>query len=130
MSVGLVIVTHGGTGANLIAEAEFILDEPLTAVQFVPFERSAGDEAAETARIREAIQAADEASGVLVLTDLIGASPANRVAAQLERYDAVMVTGVNLGMLVCAWANRDLKLVALARKAVECGRRGVKIFQR
>ena len=33
MSVGLVIVTHGDTGAGLLAEAEFILGESLQAVQ-------------------------------------------------------------------------------------------------
>jgi mannose/fructose-specific phosphotransferase system component IIA len=127
--VGLVIVTHGGTGATLIAEAEIILDESLAGVGFVGYDQS-GDPHDETQRLHDAIAAADTGGGVLVLTDLIGASPANRVAAALERFDSVMVTGVNLGMLVCAWTNRGLTLGALARKAVECGRRGVKIFQK
>ena len=37
MSVGLVIVTHGDTGASLIQEAEFILGQPLGDIRFVPF---------------------------------------------------------------------------------------------
>jgi len=129
MSVGLVLVTHGDTAATLIAEAGIILDESLDSVRCVRFDQSNGTPDAGP-RIESAIREAEQGDGVLVLTDLIGASPANRVAAHLERFDAVMVTGVNLGMLVCAWTNRGLTLGALARKAVECGRRGVKIFQR
>ena len=128
MSVGLVLVTHGDTAASLIAEAAIILDEPLDDVRCVRFDQSSGSPDA-AAQIEAAIRAADRGDGVLVLTDLIGASPANRVARHLERFDAVMVTGVNLGMLVCTWTNRGLTLAGLARKAVECGRRGVKIFQ-
>ena len=131
MSIGLVLVTHGDTAATLAAEARIILDDPLDDVHCICFDPSDGaPDADANARIAAAIRSADRGDGVLVLTDLIGASPANRVAAQLEPFDAVMVTGVNLGMLVCVWTNRGLTLGALARKAVECGRRGVKIFQR
>ena len=129
MSVGLVLVTHGDTAATLIAEARIILDETLDDVRCVRFDQSNGSPEA-GAHIETALREADVGDGVLVLTDLIGASPSNRVVAHLEQFDAVMVTGVNLGMLVCAWTNRSRTLGALARKAVECGRRGVKIFQR
>ena len=128
MSVGLVIVTHGETGASLIAEAEFILGDRMETVQFVPFNHSEGHQE-EIFRIHQAIGEADNGQGVLVLTDLMGASPSNRVAVLLEHFDAVMVTGVNLAMLLCVWANRDMPLGKLTRKAVDCGKRSVKIFQ-
>mgnify|MGYP000249412089 FL=1 len=123
MSIGLVLVTHGDTAATLLAEAAIILDDALDDVRCVGFDQSNGAPDAGT-RIAAAIRDVDRGDGVLVLTDLIGASPANRVAEHLEPLDAVMGTGVNLGMLVCAWTNRGLTLGALARKAVECGRRG------
>lgn len=128
MSVGLVIVTHGGTGGTLVAEAEFILEESLEAVHFVPFNHSVGHHE-ELYRIHQAIAESESGEGVLVMTDLMGASPSNRVSVLLEHFDAVMVTGVNLAMLLCVWANRDMPLGQLTRKAVECGRRSVKIFQ-
>lgn len=128
MSVGLVIVTHGDTGGTLVEEAEFILGERLEAVQFVPFNHSVGHHE-ELYRIHQAIANADAGDGVLVLTDLMGASPSNRVSVLLEHFDAVMVTGVNLAMLLCVWANREMPLGQLTRKAVDCGRRSVKIFQ-
>ena len=129
MSVGLVIVTHGETGPALVAEAEFILGEKMTGVHAVPFNHSEGHRE-EILQIHRAIGAADSGDGVLVLTDLMGASPSNRVSTLLEHFDAVMVTGVNLAMLLCVWANRDMPLGKLTRKAVDCGRRSMKIFQK
>ena len=81
-------------------------------------------------RLAPALQGLDQLQRVLVLTDLMGASPSNRVATLLEHHNAVMVTGVNLAMLLCVWANRDMPLGQLTRKAVDCGKRSVKIFQK
>ena len=129
MSVGLVLVTHGSGGESLITEAAFILGEPLEGVECVPFNHSEGHRE-EMVQIHAAIEAADTGDGVLVLSDLIGASPSNRVAVLLEHFNAVMVTGVNLAMLLCVSANRGMPLGQLTRKAVDCGRRSVKIFQK
>ena len=128
MSVGLVIVTHGMTGAALLEVAEFLLGEPMSEFRFVPF-RQSGDNITSIEEVEAAMAAADTGDGLLVLTDLIGASPSNLVAARLEAHDGVMVTGLNLAMLVSVWNYRGQPLGLLARKAVESGRRGVKIFQ-
>jgi mannose/fructose-specific phosphotransferase system component IIA len=40
-----------------------------------------------------------------------------------------MVTGLNLAMLMSVWNYRREPLGVLARKAVESGRRGVKVLQ-
>ena len=126
MSTGIVIVTHGDIGEALRSEAEFITGESLASVACISFDGSEGD----TASIAASIEQADTGDGVLVLADLIGASPANQVEVLLEAFDSTMVTGVNLAMLLCAWANRDMPLSKLTRKAVDCGRRSTKIFQK
>jgi PTS system ascorbate-specific IIA component len=128
MSVGIVIVTHGDTGATLLEVAEFILGESLAEVGFVPF-RQSGDQLTTLAEVRAALARADSGGGVLVLTDLIGASPSNSVADVLKAHSGAMVTGLNLAMLMSVWNYRREPLGLLARKAVESGRRGVKIFQ-
>ena len=128
MSVGIVIVTHGTTGASLIEMAEFILGESMAEISLVPFHQS-GDTITTNDEVRNAMTAANSGDGVLVLTDLIGASPSNLVAEELEAHDAVMVTGLNLAMLMSVWNYRTQTLGLLARKAVDSGRRGVKIFQ-
>ena len=128
MSVGIVIVTHGSTGASLIRMAEFILGESMAEIRFVPF-RQSGDKITTADDVTQAMKAANSGEGVLVLTDLIGASPANLVARQLDANDAVMVTGLNLAMLMSVWNYRGQPLDSLARKAVDSGRRSVTIFQ-
>ena len=128
MSVGLVVVTHGMTGAILLEVAEFLLGDSLSEIHFVPF-RQSGDNITTTDEVEAAMAAADAGDGLLVLTDLIGASPSNLVAERLEAHGGVMVTGLNLAMLMSVWNYRSQPLGLLARKAVESGRRGVKIFQ-
>jgi PTS system ascorbate-specific IIA component len=129
MSVGIVIVTHGKTGESLIQEAGFVLGKAMDDIIFVEFNRSEYSSGA-VSEIRSAIVKADSGDGVLVLSDLMGASPSNLVADVLEEYHALMVTGLNLGMLirVCNYREKSLELVA--RMAVEGGRRAVKIFQK
>jgi PTS system mannose-specific IIA component len=128
MSVGVVVVTHGTTGAALLEVAEFLLGESMSEIRFLPF-RQSGDDTTSIEEVEKAMAAADVGDGLLVLTDLIGASPSNLVAERLEAHGGVMVTGLNLAMLMSVWNYRQQPLGLLARKAVESGRRGVKIFQ-
>lgn len=128
MTVGIVIVTHGTIGATLIEAAEFIAGESMQEVQFVPFRQSGGRQT-DPSDLKAALGRADTGDGVLVLTDLLGSSPSNQVAELLPAHGAVMVTGINLAMLLSVWNYRRQPLGLLARKAVESGRRGIKIFQ-
>lgn len=129
MTVGIVIVTHGKSGECLVEEAEFVLGGKLSQVHFVALDQAEDDCGGET-EIRSAIEVADSGEGVLVLTDLMGASPSNRVTDVLEDYHAVMVTGINLGMLIRVCNYQDEALEKVVRKAVDGGRRAVKIFQK
>ena len=129
MSVGVVIVTHGTTGESLLEEAAFVLGGLPTDIFAVPFNQ-AGSMNTSLGLINSAIERADSGDGVIVLTDLIGASPCNQVADLLDEHHAVMVTGVNLSMLICACNYRSNTLEMVVRKVVQSGRRSVKIFQK
>jgi PTS system mannose-specific IIA component len=129
MSVGIVIVTHGKTGESLIQEAGFVLEKAMDDILFVEFNRLE-DVSDNISEIHSSMAKADSGNGVIVLTDLMGASPSNLVADVLEEYKAVMVTGVNLGMLIRVCNYRDKTLELVVRKAVEGGRLAVKIFQK
>ena len=129
MSVGIVIVTHGKTGESLIQEAGFVLGKAMDDILFLEFNHSE-DAGGNISEIHSSIAKADSGNGVVVLSDLMGASPSNLVADVLEEYQAIMVTGVNLGMLIRVCNYRDQSLEQVVRKAVEGGRRAVKIFQK
>jgi len=129
MSVGIVIVTHGKTGQSLLEEAGFVLGEALDDILVVAFNQSK-DVHGGIEEIRSSISRVDTGKGILVLTDLMGSSPSNLVNEVLEDVHAVMVTGINLGMLIRVCNYREMNLEMLAQKAVEGGKKAVKIFQK
>jgi len=129
MSVGIVIVTHGKTGESLIQEAGFVLGKAMDDILFLEFNHLE-DLSSNISEIRTSIATADSGDGVIVLSDLMGASQSNLIADVLEEYHAVLVTGINLGMLIRVCNYRDKTLELVARMAVEGGRRAVKIFQK
>jgi len=129
MNVGIVIVTHGKTGESLLEEAGFILGERLDDILAVAFNQSENVQGG-IDEIRRSIRSVDSGNGILVLTDLMGSSPSNLVNDVLEDIHAVMVTGVNLGMLIRVCNYRRSNLELLAQKAVDGGKKAVKIFQK
>jgi PTS system ascorbate-specific IIA component len=128
LKVGIVIVTHGGTGNSLLEEAGFVLGKLLDDIPVVAFNHSANMQSG-IEEIRASIQKVDSGGGILVLTDLMGSSPSNLVNEVLEDNHAVMVTGINLGMLIRVCNYRDANLERLTQIAVDGGRNAVKIFQ-
>jgi PTS system ascorbate-specific IIA component len=125
--VGIVIVTHGQSGQSLVNDAEFILGQSLGRIRCIAFNQS-GDQQIGDDELKQVIAESDQGEGVLVLTDVVGASPANRVKGLLEEYHAAMVTGINLAMLIRVWNYRDTPLESLTHKAVRGGKRGVEAF--
>jgi PTS system mannose-specific IIA component len=80
--------------------------------------RVLGQANAEVERLREE-------NGVLVLTDLYGATPAN-IASRLSSLPQVrVISGVNLPMLVRAVCYRSIPLDTLADKALAGGAKGI-----
>jgi PTS system ascorbate-specific IIA component len=83
------------------------------------------DLAALEQRARSLLAEADDGRGVLVLTDCLGATPANVAARMAQPGKVEVVGGVNLPMLLRALCYHDSTLEALAEKAVAGGTRGI-----
>ncbi len=125
--MGIVIVTHGQTGQSLVNDAEFILGQSLGRIHCIEFNQS-GNQPTGDDELKQVIAQSDHGEGVLVLADLVGASPANLVTGLLKEYRAAMVTGINLAMLIRVWNYRDTPLESLTHKAVQGGIRGIEAF--
>ena len=97
-SVGAVIVTHGGLATELLAATERIVG-PTDAIRAVSID---WDEPVEEARrlVQEAIDSLDDASGILIFTDMFGGTPTNVCLSFLETGRVEILAGVNLPMLV------------------------------
>lgn len=125
MSVGLLLVAHPGAAACYAGLVERLMGRaPLRIESF----ELAFDEPMDTAlpRASAALRRADTGEGVLILTDVYGASPSN-LAAHLTQLGtpARRVAGLNLPMLlrVCNYPEQDLDQLALT--AVAGGKTGV-----
>jgi len=115
---GLVVVTHGQIGRAMIEVAEFILGQSLAVIRFVSFRQSAMEKTGDD-EIHKAIASADQGCGVLVMTDIGGASPCNYVARLLPAGHVAMVSGLNLAMLIRVWGYRGEPLRQLVKRATD-----------
>jgi PTS system mannose-specific IIA component len=95
--VGVVIATHGRLAEELLACAEAIVGKIARARSVSVSSELAVDAARDALAV--AVHEVDDGDGVLVLTDMLGGTPANLALGFLEGQVDV-VTGVNLPMLL------------------------------
>ncbi len=122
--VGILIVAHGAFGEALIHCASHVLGKRPLRVRQVGITVH-DDPDAILPQAQDLVRQLDEGDGVLVLTDMLGATPSN-IAARLGAPGRVeIVSGVNLPMLVRALTYRTQPLGEVVAKAVSGGREGV-----
>jgi PTS system ascorbate-specific IIA component len=126
--IGIVLIAHAPLASALAASAAHVYTcaPDVAESQVQVFDVPADTDVAEaTAHARRLVAAADSGSGVLVLTDVFGATPGN-VAAQLAEAGRVaVVAGVNLPMLLRALCYREGRLAETVDKALAGGTQGV-----
>ncbi|KAB2843235.1 PTS sugar transporter [bacterium] len=98
--LGYVIVTHVGIGREMLRAVEEILKEkiPMAVIEV----ESQRPPAEAHDRIEAAIAGFRDKDGVLILTDLFGATPTNLCRDLLAKGRVAVVTGVNLPMVLKA----------------------------
>jgi PTS system mannose-specific IIA component len=128
MSVGLLIISHEEIGRALIQTVIQTLGSSPLPVEILSVPKECYPEVlAEHAR--KAAASLDHDAGVLVLTDMYGATPSN-IALRLTGAKVRIVTGLNLPMLMRVLNYSQLGLDQLAEKAVSGGREGVFLVAR
>lgn len=124
MSVGLVTITHGRIGEELVEAARQILGRPVLPVRHFAFGPD-DDPGAVQRSLRAAVEELDAEDGVLVLSDLYGATPCNIARRLTPEHHVRVLSGVNLPMVLRVLNYADLDLDTIARRAAEGGRIGV-----
>jgi PTS system ascorbate-specific IIA component len=123
--IGILIVSHGAFGESLIHSASHVLGKrPL-------FLRQLGvtvhdDPEAILPVAEDLIRFLDQGQGVLILTDIYGATPSNIATKLLKTGRVEGLAGVNLPMLIRALTYRDEPLEALIGKALSGANDGVR----
>jgi len=122
--IGILIVSHGAFGEALIHCASHVLGKrPLRVRQVGVTVHDDPDLILPVAQ--DLIRQLDEGQGVLVLTDMVGATPSN-IASRLRVPDKVeVVSGASLPMLVRALTYRNEALATVVAKAMSGGHDGV-----
>jgi len=124
--IGVLIVTHGSIGESLLASAKQILDDepPLTATLGV----SRNDDPDDLIlRAKRLLKQLDTGDGVLVLTDIFGATPGNAISHLLDDGHIEGVSGISLPMLLRVLNYSEQGLAELAQTAADGARAGVRI---
>ncbi|HUL55701.1 MAG TPA: PTS fructose transporter subunit IIA [Usitatibacter sp.] len=122
--IGILIVSHGAFGESLIHSASHVLGRrPVYLRQLGVTVHDDPDALIPVAE--DLIRYLDQGQGVLVLTDIYGATPSN-IAMKLLRPGKVEgIAGVNLPMLIRALTYREEPLESALEKALSGASEGV-----
>ena len=122
--IGILLITHGRFGESLLDNVCHILQHrpPLLAELGVMNQ----DEPLQLLPVaRLLLKSVDAGDGVLVMTDIYGASPANLACQLMVPGLVVGVSGVNLPMLMRSLTYRHQHLEVVLDKAISGGREGI-----
>jgi PTS system ascorbate-specific IIA component len=122
--IGVLLISHGAIGETLLASAEAILGKKQAQVATLGVSRS-DDPDKVLARARGLAAQLDNGAGLLVLTDMFGATPCNVAARLLADGRIEGVSGVSLPMLVRVLSGRNGSLPAAVQRALSGGAEGV-----
>jgi PTS system mannose-specific IIA component len=122
--VGVLIVSHGAIGRSLLESARQIIGEAPAQVATLGVSRD-DDPDDLRLRARRLIKQLDSGDGVLVLTDIFGATPGNVIARLLEDGRVEGVSGLSLPMLLRVLSARGGALRSAVERAISGGSEGV-----
>jgi PTS system mannose-specific IIA component len=121
--IGMVLVTHGCLATEFRAALEHVVgpQEQLQTVTIGPED----DMEARRKDIIAAVAAVETGDGVVVLTDMFGATPSNVAQKLVDGVHSRLVAGLNLPMLLRAVSYRHEPLDTLVARALAGASQGV-----
>ena len=122
--IGVLIIAHDTLPDSLVAAVTHVLGA--RPPQFETLSVAASDDPFNLLpNAREVVRKLDTGDGVLIFSDIYGATPCNLAGKLQEPGHVELVAGVNLPMLVRAFTYRAKGMDTMITKAVSGGRDGV-----
>lgn len=119
--IGILLITHNGLGESLVDCVRHVMGGIPPNVKVLPV-LADDDPLHKEIEARTLIAQLDTGEGVLLLSDLFGATPSN-IAKRLHQPGRIEgLAGVNLPMLLRAVSNSTKSLAVVRQKALESGR--------
>lgn len=122
--IGLFLITHGTLGESMLQCACHVLNK--RPPQMAQLGVAAQDDPLDLLPVaRQMVSSTDRGEGVLVLTDLFGATPSNIATKLIQPGQVEVIAGLNLPMMMRALTYRDRDMTTLIQRAVSGGCEGV-----
>lgn len=124
MSIGVLLVTHPQVGVSLLHTAERIMGACPLQTECLDVSPDA-DVDRLAVEVAERVQRLDQSDGVLILTDLYGATPTNLATRVGREFNVDLVAGINLPMMLKVINYAELDLTSLRERVLYAGRQGI-----
>jgi mannose PTS system EIIA component len=125
--IGILIIAHGSLGKSLMHCATHVMGGKPAQLEYLAV--STNDEPNKLLpKAQRLVALVDAGEGVLILSDIYGATPCNIVTKLVSQEGVEGVAGVNLPMLVRVLNYRQEALEVCVEKAISGGREGVVHF--
>lgn len=122
--IGILLITHGTLGDALVGCVSHVLNKHPE--QTAQLGLSGQDDPLDLLpRAQELLKTVDKGDGVVILTDIYGATPSNVARKLLVPGRIEGIAGVNVPMLLRVLTYRDKDMHTLIRRAVSGGCEGV-----
>ncbi len=122
--IGILVLTHEDLGEHLIRCACHVVGMQPPQLKYLSI-FAQDDPSVVLTRARDLIQQLDSGDGVLVLSDMFGATPCNIASRLVQPGKVECIAGVNLPMLVRALTYRNESLATVIEKGLSGGQCGV-----
>ena len=122
--IGILIVAHDSLGESLVRAVTHVLGSRPPQLEVLSV-AATDDPILLLPAARELVARLDTGKGVLIFSDLYGATPCNLAIKVLSPGRVEVVAGVNLPMLVRAFTYRNRGLETTIKKAISGARDGV-----
>jgi len=124
--IGMVLVTHGGIGLELLEALNQIVGSQAQAKAISIGTQDDMDQCRN--QILSAIKEVNSGKGVVLLTDMFGGTPSNLAISAMPKNNAVVLAGVNLPMLVKLASLRTTSpLLEAVKEAEAAGRKYIQL---
>ncbi len=122
--ISILLITHGELGKSLIECATHVLGDKPLFLESLSIENDCAHESM-FKQISERINLLDQGDGVLILTDIFGATPCNIITKIIKPGKVSAIAGVNLPMLIRTLSYRDEPFDSLISKAIQGAQDGI-----
>ena len=122
--ISILLITHGELGKSLIECATRVLGNKPLFLESLSIENDCTHESM-FKQISERINLLDQGDGVLILTDIFGATPCNIITKIIKPGKVSAIAGVNLSMLIRTISYRNESFDSLISKAIQGAQDGI-----